>query len=36
MVTISVNVDDGVYETFSRIAAEEKTGKKRLGGYVHA
>lgn len=32
MATITVNVDDGVYETFRKLAAEEKNGKKGFLG----
>ena len=32
MATITVNVDDGVYERFRKIASEEKKGKKGFLG----
>ena len=32
MATITVNVDDDVYETFRKLAAEEKNGKKGFLG----
>lgn len=32
MATITINVDDGVYEKFRRLAAEEKNGKKGFLG----
>ncbi len=32
MATITVNVDDGVYERFRKLASEEKNGKKGFLG----